>query len=653
MGLSEEELSALMSEDFDLPPMPEQVKIINEILNHIEAGVKNIIVRAPTGAGKSVIGMGVAFVMRLREMSSIYTTSMKQLQSQIASDFKVLSYEEILTSVKGKANYNCHIIKKPDTNEPRTAEDSPCMDSDRRVRFDDLRFIEHFSSYPTVTDHTDIDTSSVRAAKGQIAQYHYEGDRWWSAKATDVKRTCRENGSCPYYATIDRAITSSIILMSLPGYLTWNLTVEDPMSNPFSARDVMIFDECHIMEDWLRATLSLEISEWELSKLFYKAAGVQFSIKDLAKIENGQEVYPQNVVYSVIKRISDICNKSLMDFLEYNYFISSVPQDVNLLEYTKNLIEEKKTKIEPKDPIIKIMALHDKIEKLRQSFSDERSGLAAQVELQKENGVVVNRYIKVSPITFFKGIGDLIYGEHNIFMSATITDYNFFCRMLRLNPSESVLLDIPSTFPPDLSPTYLINCGRITADRERREPEQVRALLAKSIDHILRAFPNEKGLVHTGSFKRTRELKESGLWGDRALWSYSGGGADSFAQHVSADYPSVLFGPNFQEGVDFKYDLARFQIFVKCPFPIVGDPVMEKKQRMYKESFPAYVAQQVLQMKGRTTRRADDWSMTFILDLALWEFIEKNRALFPKEFLQSLRPEFKQWAEELEHLRSL
>ena len=80
------------------PPRPEQKKIINEIIEALEMGFKNIIVEAGTGTGKSAIATTIANYIG----DSYILTMTKQLQNQYLDDF-----EYMLAEIKGKSNYNC------------------------------------------------------------------------------------------------------------------------------------------------------------------------------------------------------------------------------------------------------------------------------------------------------------------------------------------------------------------------------------------------------------------------------------------------------------------------------------------------------------------------------------------------------------------
>lgn len=76
---------------------PHQVKAITEIMSAYDEGAKLVIVEAPTGAGKTLIGAAVALL--LKERRSTYICSSKSLQDQFVRDFP---YAHV---IKGRANY--------------------------------------------------------------------------------------------------------------------------------------------------------------------------------------------------------------------------------------------------------------------------------------------------------------------------------------------------------------------------------------------------------------------------------------------------------------------------------------------------------------------------------------------------------------------
>lgn len=101
------------------PPMPDWVKsyrphqmvAVAEILDAFNRDVKVVMLDAPTGSGKTLIG---EVVRRAMQDSSIYTCSTKTLQDQFVADF---DYARVL---KGRANYPTEYHPAAFFHEPAT-----------------------------------------------------------------------------------------------------------------------------------------------------------------------------------------------------------------------------------------------------------------------------------------------------------------------------------------------------------------------------------------------------------------------------------------------------------------------------------------------------------------------------------------------------
>ena len=125
----------------EYPPRPEQKQIINEIIDAIDMGFKNIIIEAGTGTGKSAIATTIANYIG----DSYILTMTKQLQNQYLDDF-----EYMLAEIKGTSNYSCNL-------RPTSCDD--CMQLDaNRGRHSDCRYklaIEYAKEHPCVITNYD------------------------------------------------------------------------------------------------------------------------------------------------------------------------------------------------------------------------------------------------------------------------------------------------------------------------------------------------------------------------------------------------------------------------------------------------------------------------------------------------------------------
>ena len=106
---------------FPYPKMREQQKIAIEfILNAFESGKRFVVLQAPTGIGKSLIGLTVArYLNKYSQSSSAYLlTTQKILQDQYERDFGQRSLK-MLRSLKSSSNYRCEIHTDQTCGESR------------------------------------------------------------------------------------------------------------------------------------------------------------------------------------------------------------------------------------------------------------------------------------------------------------------------------------------------------------------------------------------------------------------------------------------------------------------------------------------------------------------------------------------------------
>jgi Rad3-related DNA helicase len=96
---------------------------------------------------------------------------------------------------------------------------------------------------------------------------------------------------------------------------------------------------------------------------------------------------------------------------------------------------------------------------------------------------------------------------------------------------------------------------------------------------------------------------------------------------------AVLIGPSLTTGVDMKDDLARFNIIIKISFPNMISALWAKRYEVANHIYTGEAASILEQSCGRTTRSADDFSISYILDSRARSFISGNRHLFSTSFL--------------------
>jgi Rad3-related DNA helicase len=165
--------------------------------------------------------------------------------------------------------------------------------------------------------------------------------------------------------------------------------------------------------------------------------------------------------------------------------------------------------------------------------------------------------------------------------------------------------------------------------------------IARAVDKIMARHAIERGVIHTTSYAQARYILQhvSELNRKRLITT-----EDSFnrstliSMHGSSD-ASVLISPSLHEGVDLKDDLARFQIIVKVPYPDLSDKRTQTILKRDRAWYDWQTAQRLVQTYGRSVRSETDHAVTYVLDSNFTRFVNSNKNLFPKYFLDAIRVE--------------
>jgi ATP-dependent DNA helicase DinG len=223
-------------------------------------------------------------------------------------------------------------------------------------------------------------------------------------------------------------------------------------------------------------------------------------------------------------------------------------------------------------------------------------------------------------------------GYKVLFMSATLIQIDKFLEMVGVNQEDAEKLSLPSPFPVKNRPILFVPIGRMTS----KEIDNSLPKLTEAVKQILEAHKNEKGIIHTHSYKIAHFLKRN-IKTHRLLISKASNRDKILKKHIKGSKPTVLISPSMTEGVDLDGDASRFQIICKVPYPYLGDKLVKKRMNKWKWWYPFQTSKTVIQSVGRSVRSESDTAVTYILD-ADWErFYSRNKQLFPNDFHDCLR----------------
>ena len=270
-----------------------QKECIEAILNAFNDGKRFVILEAPTGSGKSVIGMTVAKFFQ----KSYYLTIQKILQDQLVKDFQ----NDKVKCLKGRNAYPCNYW---DTYKQRYANDKGKMKALAQMARDPLLGKTMGRRLPA--------SEGICLVKDKRSK-------------TDLCMPCGPTNliksTCPYWSAVGEAVHSDTCIMNFHSFL-----YQTQVENRFGPRDLMIIDEAHNTEPQLMDFVSLTLTDKA-----WRKEGIKMPKLDTA--EQYAEWFDEIKVHEKIEDIIRLANltrdfKKANDWkkvlLQYSIFLQSV-----------------------------------------------------------------------------------------------------------------------------------------------------------------------------------------------------------------------------------------------------------------------------------------------------------------------------------------
>jgi ATP-dependent DNA helicase DinG len=224
--------------------------------------------------------------------------------------------------------------------------------------------------------------------------------------------------------------------------------------------------------------------------------------------------------------------------------------------------------------------------------------------------------------------------EKTLVMSATIRHKEQFCKTLGLDPQETEYIEMPTAFPRE---HRLINFWPV-AKVDKNTDDADYDKIVRAVDAILWKHRHERGVIHTVSYKIADHLSAHSAFAERFITHTSRNREERIQHFMNGEDNGVLVSPSVEIGLDLPDDLGRFGIIVKLPWLSLGDEQVRARTAQDQQWYSWTTACALVQTTGRTTRHERDYSTSYILDAnALW-FLERNRSLFPKWWLDAIVP---------------
>lgn len=228
-----------------------------------------------------------------------------------------------------------------------------------------------------------------------------------------------------------------------------------------------------------------------------------------------------------------------------------------------------------------------------------------------------------------------------VLLSATISQQDV--ADLGLDGKRVMYLEVDSPIAVERRPVNLLPIANMSYGSQDAE-------LPTVVDYLLKRLETAegKGFIHTtyGMSYKLRKVPELRNH-PRLIWHDREDRTDQYERFKRSQGDEVLVACGMEEGVSLDYELARWQVITKCPYPSLAEPAIrylaEQKPQWYKWE----TLKKLVQACGRVCRTPEDWGETDIIDTSALRLLKENDMLIPRYLKDALR-----WPQEKKKRRS-
>jgi Rad3-related DNA helicase len=439
---------------------------------------------------------------------------------------------------------------------------------------------------------------------------------------------------CGYLQARKKAIRSPLALLTYPYALIQRNYVEQQQGTgrgvPFPQRDFVICDEAHKLLDIVQNHFSPIITDDIQNK-------VQ-KILDLM-IENSLPAPKIDLLKfdKLVKSIfSDENEVSLLGNL--TKLVDQLALIVKANERTREVVAEEFGENDLPADLKQLFRLTDWCKDCHCKFEDYVS-ILNKVGVQKMIKNPADKHIVFNCIDEYYLLQRHFYNKFGfkVLMTATMGSPKDFMRNHGLKTAKYFKMD--SHFAWEKSPIIFYPGKKLSA---RYLEENIEWAIEKTVE-LLNSHQDQKGIIHTGSYelgervwsKLPREIRK------RVLTYRGSEEKDKIIKKHKKNPGAVLMGPSLLEGLNLADDDSRFQIFLKVPYPHLGDRYVKAKLEDSQKWYNWKTSISVLQGAGRSIRTPEDWAVTYLLDGNFADLLKAAGDQFPPEFKSRLVVEYK------------
>lgn len=440
---------------------------------------------------------------------------------------------------------------------------------------------------------------------------------------------------CGYLQARKKAIRAPLSLLTYPYALIQRNYVEQQVQGsgrgvPFPQRDFVICDEAHKLLDIVQNHFSPIITDDIQNKIA--------KILDLM-VDNDLPAPKIDLVKfdKLVKQIfSDEIEISLLANLDK--LVEQLGLIVKANERTREVMADEFGENELSADLKQLFRLTDWCKDCHCKFEDYVA-ILKKVGVQKMIKNPADKHIVFNCIDEYYLLQRHFYNRFGfkVLMTATMGSPKDFMRNHGLTSAKYFKMD--SYFIWEKSPIIFYPGKKLSA---RHLEENIDWAIEKTVE-LLTTHINQRGIIHTGSYdlgervwsKLPREIRK------RVLTYRGSEEKDKIIRKLKKNPNTVLMGPSLLEGLNLANDDSRFQIFLKVPYPHLGDRYVKAKLEDSQTWYNWKTSISVLQGVGRSIRTPSDWAVTYLLDGNFADLLKAAGDQFPSEFKSRLVVEYK------------
>jgi Rad3-related DNA helicase len=386
------------------------------------------------------------------------------------------------------------------------------------------------------------------------------------------EESCREKAGCNYWRAKAKAMEDGIGVITFAMLIVDNyvpVRIESGEQISFDRRDLVIVDEGHNAEGQASSLFAgFTLSPWSLPEYIYGDAGDRVNW-EADRLEDVREL-----VVEIKGRASNFIDQY---------------EDV----------EEKQSQVEDCEDILRKMEYC-----LR--TADEGRGWVVNVNEVRVPGTKndMTKAIELKPVRVDDFLANFVWsrGRRRLITSATIPFRgNIKQWEARLGlPGRTKFISKPTPFPVQHRQIHLNTMvGEMSGDGEEENWDEA----IEMIEEIQSHHDGEKGLIHSVSYPRAKEIGEA-LGEENCIIHEEEYDQDAIITRWQNSDKDILVSPTMMQGTDLYEDRCRWQVLFKVPYAYMGDSRVsyllyeENEWQWYMEN----AAMNIIQAVGRAVR---------------------------------------------------